>query len=90
MMSDYSRTIDTVYLERTLNELRNEMVREPGESIENYMKRTWLLALERVHANTPPLPRVVEQHARSKRLLAVQEKYGIAPGQASEKENEDE
>ena len=79
-----SERINTRFLEYYLHDIRDSTPRDPSESIDSWLARTWKMAVELTEQERPPLPRVVRQRERSAKLLAEQEKRGIVP----EKENE--
>ena len=71
--------LDTRFIEFYLQEIRDRVVREPNESIDSWLARTWQMAVELTEQERPPLPRVIARKQRSDRLLAEQLKHGIEP-----------
>jgi hypothetical protein len=58
-------------LERALAEIREREHVQLNESIDEFMKRTWQMALARLEQDTPELPRVGEARHRTERLLSL-------------------
>jgi hypothetical protein len=64
-------------LERIVTRVRDTLLREPGEGIDAYMRRSWQIALEEYEALLPELDHVREARERSERLLENERQKGI-------------
>lgn len=56
-------------LEHIVGEIRNKELRQEGESIDAWAKRTWAMALAEYEKEKPELPHTVEARERTERLL---------------------
>lgn len=65
-MNDYVSAYD---LERIVRAIREHERRLEGESIDEFMKRTWQVALKQYQDNQPILPRVKALQERSERIV---------------------